>query len=62
MTALLVRVALLAAGLGLTEMGLLAAMGAGQASGWAMTLLVGLPLLIAGTAGIIHPLLKGGRR
>lgn len=61
MAALLVRVAILASGLGVTEAGLLSALRSGDASGWAISLLVGVPLLIAGTAGIIHPLLRGGQ-
>ena len=55
---LIFRIALAAGGLGMIEIGLVAAIGHGQAPGW---LLIGLGMLvlIAGTAGIMMPLLGG---
>ena len=56
MAAMLVRVALLALGLGVVEIGLGEAI-RGSLVGWASVLFVGLPLIVAGTAGFIVPLL-----
>ncbi len=61
MAALLFRLILLAAGLGLTEIGLGSALAAGSRGGWALALLVGLPLIVAGSAGFMVTLLGGGK-
>ena len=57
MAAVLLRVALLAAGLGTTEIGLGSGLFEGPLTGWALVLVVGLPLIVAGTAGFMVPLL-----
>ncbi len=59
---LLFRVALLTAGLGLAEIGLGEAASRGSVAGWALLLLVGLPLILGGTVGLIGPFLATGRR
>lgn len=61
MATLLFRLILLAAGLGLTEIGLGSALAAGAPGGWALVLLVGLPLIVAGSAGFMVALLGGGK-
>jgi len=61
MAAVLLRVALLAAGMGAVEIGLGGALVDGSFTGWALVLLVGVPLIVAGSAGFIVPLL-GGRQ
>lgn len=67
MIAVLFRVALLTVGLAVTEVGLGSALVKGSPASWGLVLLVGLPLLVAGSAGFIGPLLggsvvKGGSR
>lgn len=59
MTAVLFRLALLALGMGVAEIGLGDALVRGSLAGWALLLVVGLPLIIAGTAGFMGPLLGG---
>lgn len=59
MAALLFRIGLLALGMGAVEVGLGEALVRGSVLGWALTLLIGLPLLFAGSAGFIGPLLGG---
>ena len=61
MGAVLFRLLLLALGMGLVEIGLGDAVGRGSAAGWGMVLLVGIPLILGGTAGFIGPLLGAGR-
>lgn len=66
MAAVLFRLALLVAGMAAVEIGLSDAMVNGSLLGWALTLLIGLPLIVAGSAGFMAPLLggpirKGGR-
>jgi hypothetical protein len=56
MGAILFRLALLALGMGLIEIGLTDALGQGSLSGWALVLLGGFPLILVGTAGFIGPL------
>ena len=59
MRAIIFRIALLTAGIGLAEMGL-----DSSARGYPVALLqlaFALGLLVAGSAGIIRPLLEGGR-
>ena len=57
MAAVLFRVGLLTLGMGVVEIGLGDALVRGSVLGWALVLLVGLPLLLAGSAGFIGPLL-----
>ena len=57
MTAVIFRLALLAGGMGAVEIGLGGALVEGSPTGWALTLLVGLPLIVAGSAGFMAPLL-----
>ena len=59
MTAVLFRLGLLALGMGAVEIGLGDALVRGSVVGWALVLLVGLPLIIAGSAGFMAPLLGG---
>jgi hypothetical protein len=59
MAAVLVRIALLAAGMGAVEIGLGWALVDGSLLGWVLVGLVGLPLIIAGSAGFMAPLLGG---
>ena len=60
MLAVLFRLLLLATGLGLSEIGLGGALTEGSAWSWALVLLVGLPLIVAGSAGFMVTLLGGG--
>lgn len=62
MGAVLFRIALLAAGLGIVEIGLGDALTRGAPISWALVLFVGVPLIIAGTAGFMAPLLCGPNR
>ncbi len=57
MGALLLRLALLALGMGLIEIGLTDALGTGSLAGWGLVLLGGFPLVLVGTAGVIGPLI-----
>jgi len=59
MVAVLFRLILLAVGLGVVEMGLGGTLVEGSLAGWALVLLVGLPLVVAGSAGFMVPLLGG---
>ena len=61
MAAVLFRVLLLAAGLGVTEIGLGSALVDGSLGGWALVFL-GLILIVAGSAGFMVALLGGARR
>lgn len=56
MAALLLRLALLALGMGLIEIGLADALANGSLVGWGIVLLGGSPLVLVGTAGFIGPL------
>ena len=60
MAAVLFRLALLTAGLGLVEIGLGGALASGSLVDWSLVLLVGLPLIVAGSAGFMAPVV--GRR
>ena len=62
MAALLFRVTLLALGLGIIEINLGAALFEGSLVHWATVVLVGLPLIVAGSAGFIGPLLGGPKQ
>ena len=57
--AVLFRLGLLAVGMGLVEIGLGDAIVRGSPLGWALVLLVGLPMIVAGSAGFMAPLLGG---
>jgi hypothetical protein len=57
MLAVLLRLALLALGMGLIEIGL----GEGSSPSTWLTLVVGLLFALAGTAGFMGPLLESGR-
>ena len=59
MIAVLFRLALLAAGLAVVEIGLGSALISGSPLGWGIALLVGLPFLVAGSACFIGPLIGG---
>ncbi len=61
MAAYLFRLALLALGMGVIEIGIGDAL-AGSMVGWAVVLLVGLPLVVCGSAWFMVPLLGGSRR
>ncbi len=60
MAAVLFRLALLTLGMAAVEIGLGDALVTGSVSGWVLVVLVGLPLIVAGSAGFIVPLLEGG--
>ena len=57
MTRILFRLGLLVAGMAAIEIGLGDALVGGSLAAWALVVLVGLPLIIAGTAGFMVPLL-----
>lgn len=59
MARIIVRLALLSGGMAAVEIGLGTALVGGSIAGWALVLLVGLPLLVAGSAGFMVPLLGG---
>lgn len=59
MAVVVFRLVLLAVGLGATEIGLGDALAQGSPLGWALVLLVGLPLIVAGSAGFMASLLGG---
>ena len=59
MVAVLFRLGLLAVGMGAVEIGLGSALVEGILAGWALVLFVGLPLIVAGSAGFMVPLLGG---
>ncbi|MEO8463019.1 MAG: hypothetical protein ABI555_07390 [Chloroflexota bacterium] len=59
MAAILFRLGLLAAGMGALEVGIGDALAHGSLAGWALALLVGLPLIVAGSACFMVPLLSG---
>ena len=58
MARLLFRIVLLAMGLGAVEIGLVAAVGSGAPMGW-LAVVIGLVLVVAGSAGFMVPLLGG---
>ena len=62
MGALLLRVLLLAVGLAVTEIGLGSAVVAGSLAYWALAVLIGLPLVVAGSAGFMAPLFGGPKQ
>ncbi len=62
MIAILFRIGLLTAGFAAVEVGLGPALADGSLGGWLLVLIVGLPLIVAGSAGFIGPLLGGAVR
>jgi hypothetical protein len=60
--AIVFRLAMLAIGLGATEIGLSLAFTPDSIAGWALVLLIGLPLIVAGSASFIAPLLGASRQ
>lgn len=58
MSRMLFRIALLALGLGGVETGLVGAVGSGALLGW-LAVVIGLVLVLAGSAGFMVPLLGG---
>jgi len=62
MSAVLFRLGLLAVGMSVVEIGLGGALGHGYPLGWGLVFLVGLPLIVAGSAGFMVPLLDGPNR
>lgn len=61
MAAMLFRLILLASGLGLTEIGLGDALAVGSLTSWAVVI-IGLALIVAGSAGFMVSLLGGGNQ
>ena len=59
MSAILLRIALLALGAGAIEIGIVPALATGSLIDWALVLVVGVPFIIAGSAGFMVPLLGG---
>ena len=62
MAAIIFRLALLTAGMAAIEIGLGGALMEGSLAGWVLVLVVGLPFIIAGSAGFIAPLLGGAKQ
>lgn len=62
MTRTLFRLAVLVTGMAAVEIGLGDALLGGSLAVWALVVLVGLPLIVAGTAGFMVPLLGGRTR
>ncbi len=62
MIAVVFRLLLLAGGMAAVEIGLGSALVEGSLiGGWVLVLFVGLPLIVAGSAGFMAPLLGGAR-
>ncbi len=61
MIAMVFRLVLLAVGMAAVEIGLGSALVEGSIGGWALVLFIGLPLIVAGSAGFMAPLLGGAR-
>lgn len=62
MATVVLRLILLALGMGAVEIGLGSGLVEGSLAGWGLALLVGLPLIVAGSAGFIAPLLGGAHQ
>ena len=62
MIAILFRIGLLTVGSAAVELGIGPALAEGSLGAWLLVLLVGLPLIVAGSAGFIGPLLGGAVR
>lgn len=59
MGAILLRLVLLAGGMAAVEIGIGSALVDGSPASWGLAVLVGLPLIVAGSAGFMVPLLGG---
>ena len=59
MAAVIFRLLLLTTGLAAAKIGIGSALGEASAGGWALALLVGVPLIVAGSAGFMVHLLGG---
>lgn len=59
MIAVIFRLALLTSGMAAVEIGLGDALVGGSTGGWALVLLIGLPLIVVGSASFMTPLLSG---
>lgn len=59
MPAVLLRTSLLAAGMAAIEIGIGPALAQGSLASWLLVVLVGVPLIVAGSAGFMGPLLGG---
>ncbi len=57
MAAVMFRILLLASGMAAVEIGLGGGFVDGALAGWGLVFLVGLPLIVAGSAGFMAPLL-----
>lgn len=57
MAGIVLRLLLLAGGLGVTEIALTGLFSRAELTDWLLLLLVGLPLLVAGTRGFLGPML-----
>ncbi len=55
----LLRLMLLTLGLAAAEIGLGAALAQASPGGWALVLVAGIPLVVAGSAGFMAPILGG---
>ena len=62
MIAIVFRLGLLTAGMAAVEIGLGDALVEGSVGSWALVLLIGLPMIVAGSAGFMAPLLGGARQ
>jgi hypothetical protein len=60
MGAMLFRVLLLTVGLAAVEIGLGSALVEGALAAWGLVFLIGLPMIVVGSAGFIVPLFGGG--
>jgi hypothetical protein len=62
MAAIVFRLGLLTAGMAAVEIGLGSALVEGSVAGWALVVLIGLPMIVAGSAGFMAPLLGGAKQ
>lgn len=62
MAAVALRLALLTIGMGAVEIGIGSGLVEGSLAGWGLVFLVGLPAIVAGSAGFIGPLIGAKRQ
>jgi hypothetical protein len=62
MVAVVFRLLLLASGMAAVEVGLSGGLVEGSIAGWALVLLIGPPLIVAGSAGFMAPLFGGAQK
>lgn len=62
MAAVVFRLVLLTAGMAAVEIGLGSALVEGSIGGWALVVLIGLPMIVAGSAGFMAPLLGAAKQ